>query len=231
MDELLLLARVLVAAGLSAVIGLEREFHGRPAGLRTHLLVGVGAALVMAAFEAATIRIGAPSEALRIDPGRLAAGVITGIGFLGAGTILKVGDWVRGLTTAASLWFVAMLGIAAGQGLYILAAGGCATGLAILSLIDPLASRLPHRIYHTLELTLAAERRASIEQALDELLVTGGDARPVRVRITRTSWRWDADGQTVTLSYRIRHGHSADVEGAVEQLSELDGVVRADLRL
>ncbi|MBN1857639.1 MgtC/SapB family protein [Candidatus Bipolaricaulota bacterium] len=233
MDELALLLRVLVAAALSAVIGLERELHGRPAGLRTHLLVGVGAALVMAAFEAATIYMGSPSDALRIDPGRLAAGVITGIGFLGAGTILKVGDWVRGLTTAASLWFVAMLGIVAGQGLYILAIGGCASGLAILSLIDPLAAHLPHRTYHTLELTVTLKRREAVEDTLNELLVGSNRKRAGKgkTRITRTSWRWDGDQQMVTLSYRIRHDRSAAVEEAIEQLSRQEGVVRADLHL
>lgn len=233
MDELLLLVRVLVAAGLSAAIGLERELHGRPAGLRTHLLVGVGAALVMAAFEAATIYMGDPLDALRIDPGRLAAGVITGIGFLGAGTILKVGDWVRGLTTAASLWFVAMLGIVAGQGLYILAIGGCASGLAILSLIDPLAGLLPHRIYHTLELTVISHQRERIEETLNELLLRGSRQRrgAGRTRISRTNWRWDADEQTVTLTYRIRHDRSADVEASVERLCQREGVIRVALHL
>jgi len=228
MDELLLLVRVLVAAALSAVIGLERELHGRPAGLRTHLLVGVGAALVMAAFEAATIFIGSPADALRIDPGRLAAGVITGIGFLGAGTIIKVGDWVRGLTTAASLWFAAMLGIVAGQGFYILAVGGCAGGLAILSLIDPLAAYLPHRVYHALELTVAVKQKVAVEGTLRELLMQGSGKR---TRLTRTSWRWDSAQETVTLNYRIRHDRAADVESAVEQLCQHEGVVRADLRL
>ncbi len=231
MDELGLLVRVLVAAALSAMIGLERELHGRPAGLRTHLLVGVGAALVMAAFEAVTIHMGTPSDALRIDPGRLAAGVITGIGFLGAGTILKVGDWVRGLTTAASLWFVAMLGIVAGQGLYVLAIGGCAIGLAILSLIDPLAARLPHRMYHTLELTVSSKQRRKVDETLNKLLIGGSKRRIGKTRITRTSWRWDAAPETVTFSYRIRHDRSAAVEEAIERLSEQDGIIRADLHL
>jgi len=131
MEEWTLLIRVLVAAVLAGVIGAERELHGRPAGLRTHLLVGTGAALVMVTF-ALTARIlpsdGMWGQLVRVDPGRLAAGIITGIGFLGAGTIMRTGDWVFGLTTAASLWFVAALGIAAGEGLYIIAVGGMVIG-------------------------------------------------------------------------------------------------------
>ena len=100
MIELVLLGRVLLAAALSGMIGLEREFHGRPAGLRTHLLVGIGSALVIVTFEAIPAILAQSGEwggMMRVDPGRVAAGIITGIGFLGAGTILRVGDWVRGL--------------------------------------------------------------------------------------------------------------------------------------
>ena len=130
--ELTLLGRVLLAAALCAAIGIERELHGRPAGLRTHLLVGTGAALLMVSVEAVLALMegeGMPIQGYQVDPGRVAAGIITGIGFLGAGTIIRVGDWVRGLTTAASIWFVAAIGILAGQGLSIIALGGTVTGI------------------------------------------------------------------------------------------------------
>ena len=117
--------RLLVAAILGALIGLEREIHEHPAGMRTHLLVSLGSAgftvLSIAAFTA-------PGA----DPARIAAQVVSGIGFLGAGAILKEGATVRGLTTAASLWSVAAVGMAAGAGAWVVAI--TVTAIAIISL-------------------------------------------------------------------------------------------------
>lgn len=108
--------RLVLAAALGGIIGFEREQHDRPAGLRTHILVCMGSALLMlTSVEVfwAYRDLGDP------DPGRIAAQVVSGIGFLGAGTILREGVTVRGLTTAASLWVVAALGLAVGSGLYL----------------------------------------------------------------------------------------------------------------
>ena len=117
-----LLIQLLLATVLGALVGLEREVHGRPAGLRTHILVCLGSALIIVAFEqlqAGLAQRGA--DVLTLDPARAAAGVITGIGFLGAGTILKGKDHVMGLTTAASIWVVAAIGITIGLGQFFLA--------------------------------------------------------------------------------------------------------------
>ena len=107
--ELVDAVRLLVAAALGALIGLEREIHDHPAGMRTHLLVSVGSAgfTVLSIFA-----FPAPGA----DPARIAAQIVTGVGFLGAGAILKEGATIRGLTTAASLWAVAAVGMAAGAG-------------------------------------------------------------------------------------------------------------------
>ena len=105
--EVALAARLIVAAVLGAVIGLEREYHDHPAGMRTHLLVSVGAA----AFTILSIEAFAAPGA---DPARIAAQIVTGIGFLGAGAILKDRGAIKGLTTAASLWAVAAVGMASG---------------------------------------------------------------------------------------------------------------------
>lgn len=118
--ELSILIKLLLAALAGGIIGFEREMHGRPAGLRTHLLVTVGACLMMIISEAFPLKymdFGVDS-AVRLDPARTAAQIITGIGFLGAGVILKEGVNVRGLTTAASLWVTAGLGMAFGMGLF-----------------------------------------------------------------------------------------------------------------
>ncbi len=107
--------RLILAAFLGGVVGYEREHTNRPAGFRTHILVCVGSALVMVTSEFIFDKYG---KAANIDPARLGAQVISGIGFLGAGTIIRDGFNVRGLTTAASLWAVSCVGIAAGIGFY-----------------------------------------------------------------------------------------------------------------
>jgi putative Mg2+ transporter-C (MgtC) family protein len=127
-----LAVRLALSLGLGALIGLEREYHRQAAGFRTHSLVALGAALftVVSAygFEGA-------------DPSRIAAQIVSGIGFIGAGTILHYRGSVRGLTTAASLWAVAAVGMAAGAGLYVLALFGSVLVLVALWLMDRLADR------------------------------------------------------------------------------------------
>ncbi|GAB4415833.1 MAG: hypothetical protein Kow00106_11320 [Anaerolineae bacterium] len=115
-----------VALLLAGIIGLDREWRRSPAGLRTHMMVGIGSALVMVM-----------ARGLYNDnsAARLAANVITGIGFLGAGVIIRRGDQVHELTTAASLWFVAMIGLVAGARLYVLAAGATLMGALVLSVL------------------------------------------------------------------------------------------------
>lgn len=108
--------RLLVSALLGSMIGIEREVHNRPAGIRTHILVTLGSTLIMMISTDALLATG---SATRFDPGRMAAQVISGIGFLGAGTILKMGNTIVGLTTAASLWVSAGIGLAIGVGYYL----------------------------------------------------------------------------------------------------------------
>lgn len=117
--------RLLVAATLGALVGLEREIHEHPAGMRTHLLVSLGSAGVTVLSIVAFPAPGA-------DPARIAAQIVSGVGFLGAGAILKEGATIRGLTTAASLWAVAAVGMAAGAGAWVLAV--TLTAIAIISL-------------------------------------------------------------------------------------------------
>lgn len=106
-------AKMLLAAGLGGIIGYERETESKPAGLRTMILVSMGSCL----FTIASIRIAAGGQG-SFDPGRVASGIVTGIGFLGAGAILRSSGHVLGLTTAASIWLVAAIGMAVGMGMY-----------------------------------------------------------------------------------------------------------------
>lgn len=115
-------ARLLVAMVLGGLVGMERQTRGRSAGLRTNILVCLGSAGIIIAFQKLSLDFDLGAEsAIRMDPARAAAGVITGIGFLGAGTIVKSKDFVRGLTTAASIWVVSSIGVTVGLGEYVIA--------------------------------------------------------------------------------------------------------------
>ena len=131
-------ARLIVAAALGGLVGAEREIHGHPAGIRTHMLVALGSGI----FTVLSIHGFGQGPGSGIDPTRIAAQVVSGIGFLGAGAILKDGVVIRGLTTAASLWATAAVGMAAGAGEYVIA--GASAGIILVSLwpINALAERL-----------------------------------------------------------------------------------------
>jgi putative Mg2+ transporter-C (MgtC) family protein len=114
-----IIIRLVLAGFIGGLIGFEREVHGRAAGFRTQLLVCVAAVLIMVTSENYYFYIRNLDPILRIDPARIAAGALIGIGFLGAGVIIKSGYAVRGLTTAASIWIVSAIGLAIGGGLYL----------------------------------------------------------------------------------------------------------------
>ncbi|MFH1552492.1 MAG: MgtC/SapB family protein, partial [Candidatus Omnitrophota bacterium] len=111
MSSLVILLRILMSALFAGCIGIEREIHGRAAGLRTHILVCVGSTLFMLTSIMVCVNYGHIGQ---VDPSRIAAGVVTGIGFLGAGAIIRYGASIHGLTTAASIWAVAAVGLAVG---------------------------------------------------------------------------------------------------------------------
>lgn len=125
---------ILVAAGLGSLIGLEREYSGQLAGLRTHMILSVGAALAAILSISYSEFLSNPN--LPSDPARIVAQVVSGVGFLGAGAILRLGFTVKGLTTASSLWTTAIIGIASGSGYFELAALSAVTVLLILTLIS-----------------------------------------------------------------------------------------------
>jgi len=131
------IGRILLAVFLSGIVGLEREAKGRAAGLRTHILVSVGSTLIMLLGLYLYLDLGG-----RTDPTRLAAQVVSGIGFLGAGTILQSRDSIRGLTTAASLWASAGIGLAVGAGFYLGAVWTTGVVLATLILLSSVERRM-----------------------------------------------------------------------------------------
>src|SRR2546423_7721394 len=132
-EELVIAARILGALVIGSIIGLERSFHGRPAGFRTHALVSIASALLMlATVYQGEWMTAVTQETIRTDPTRMAQGIMTGIGFLGAGVIFKEGLTVRGLTTAASIWVTAAIGILVGVWVYLPAILRAITNFALL---------------------------------------------------------------------------------------------------
>ncbi|MEZ4387451.1 MAG: MgtC/SapB family protein [Candidatus Krumholzibacteriia bacterium] len=195
-DVLDALVKLVLAAALGGLIGFERDKHGRAAGLRTHLLVSMGAAVFM--ILSRHVAAQTSGSGYIADPGRIAAQIVAGIGFLGAGVILKTGHHVRGLTTAACLWTAAGVGMAAGGGFYAIA--GATTALALLSLV----------LLKVLERRYAKDsyRVLSVVTSLD---VTASDViaavKRADVTVISCDIRRDYMAQTATtrLSIRIYH--------------------------
>jgi putative Mg2+ transporter-C (MgtC) family protein len=192
-----LIARLVLAAALGSVIGFERERLSWAAGLRTHMLVCVGSALLMivSAFGFADV-LG--RDHVVLDPSRIAAQVVSGIGFLGAGSILLRGEIVRGLTTAASLWSVAAIGLAVGGGLYTASIAATVIILIILAGIKPLERRFIS-VKQRRQLTLLVDRGTLNFHALHEALGPGS----VRVKqfvVQQSDDSADLDEVQISLS-------------------------------
>src|SRR5437762_11118929 len=142
--EAIVVFRIAVALLVGGLIGLERSFHGRPAGFRTHSLVCIASALlILVTVYQNEWMTQVALDAIRTDPTRMAQGIMTGIGFLGAGVIFKEGLTVRGLTTAASIWVTAAIGILVGIGFWFAAIVGAVAVLVVLALFRFIERRLP----------------------------------------------------------------------------------------
>jgi putative Mg2+ transporter-C (MgtC) family protein len=147
-DELVILGRLAGAVLIGALIGFERSFHGRPAGFRTHALVCLASALLMCVtVYQLHWMTEVPIDTIRADPTRMAQGIMTGIGFLGAGVIFKEGLTVRGLTTAASIWVTAAIGILLGIGFWYPAILGAVAVLLVLAIFRFIERKLPSEFY------------------------------------------------------------------------------------
>ena len=205
------LLRLFVAAVLGGAIGLERELRERQAGLRTHLVVSLGSALFTLVSAYAFIDFG-----VRVDPTRIAAQIVTGIGFLGAGAIIRQGLSVRGLTTAATLWLVAAIGMAAGAGYW---EGALIATLGAIITLGPLR-------------TVAYRVLVRFRPALQRLLVeipAGGSTVPVIEAVERQGGRvvslevaQEGDRRSVAVDLELTAGSAPAVVAGV---AEVDGVL------
>jgi putative Mg2+ transporter-C (MgtC) family protein len=183
------LFRLGVAAALGAVIGIERELDEKAAGLRTHMLVSLGSALftMVGAYGFHDFLVGG-GAIVRADPSRVAAQIVTGIGFLGAGVIFRQGFTVRGLTTAASLWVVAAIGMAAGAGFWKGAVIGTVVGIISLRPLEWLKGKaIPQRAAARLSIELAEGGSAgAVLEALEragDLLALSRDGRRLEIEV------------------------------------------------
>lgn len=185
--------RLACAMIVGALIGMEREYTHRPAGLRTHILVTLGACVVSVTGEMLFAHYAALGATP--DPARLSAQVITGVGFLGAGTIMKEGSSVKGLTTAASVWAVACLGIAAGFGYYGLALSGMLFTLVTLTVLETLQRKLIRG--HSTDVLYVLETR-DVAQALSQVNM----AAQVH-RATVSDMACERAGEGIRLKFRV----------------------------
>jgi putative Mg2+ transporter-C (MgtC) family protein len=215
-----ILVRVGLAAALGGAVGLEREIREREAGLRTHMLVSVGAALftLVSAYAWSDFNF-STREGVTFDPTRIAAQIVSGIGFLGAGAIIRQGLSVRGLTTAATLWVVAAIGMASGAGYYVAAV--LTTALVLVSLwpVRILAHRFTPRFQaeegrRVVELP-AGTPTASVVAAVEE---AGGSVRSLE-------FQQEDDRKRVDIRVRMQYGREA--AALVDALAARDEVLAA----
>lgn len=210
--------RLIMAAILGSVIGFERERLSWAAGLRTHMLVAVGSALVMLVSAFGFADVLGRNAAIVLDPSRMAAQVVSGIGFLGAGSILLRGEVVRGLTTAASLWSVAGVGLAVGGGMYSAAVVATVIILIILAGIKPLERRfIAAKQVRRIELLV---KRGSVSlNSIDKALGVGS----VRVKQFVVQQSEDDDGLD-DVSLALSRVSAVQYEAICSRLESMPGV-------
>ncbi len=216
--EVLLRVAAALAAGFA--LGLEREGHGRAAGLKTMVLTCVAACLAILLSEAYFLESAGRAGFLP-DRSRMAAGILTGIGFLGAGAILRQGNSIRGVTTGAVLWYSTILGMACGSGKFLLAALGTAIALGVLNLLPWVENRLKRDGFARLIITMDPNRPG--EEVFDGLL------REHAIQIVETQRTWDVqDGEkTLEVGFKYRRIRDRDLSRLmVERLVKEPGVRR-----
>ena len=214
--------RLVVAAVLGALIGAEREHHGRSAGFRTQLLVALGSALAMVV----SLHFGryyggeGATQGVQVDPARVAYGVMGGIGFLGAGAIIRYGAGVRGLTTAASLWCTAAVGLACGFGMFAVAVAVTVIVIFALLVLSKLDQYIPSRWHKSVKINLPLTGADNVSRLRDILVKRG--ARIADVEYRRRS---ETNSETVTFHLSMSsQAKLADLMSLPEEMPEITQV-------
>ncbi len=213
-----LLIRLVVGTALGGVIGYERDVHGRPAGFRTHLIVALASTLfTLVSTHFVYFQSYGRDDLVGVDPSRIAASVVTGIGFLGGGAILRTGLNVQGLTTAAALWLVAAIGMAAGAGMYVVSVVATFVGVVALSVLR----RFEHKddqLRRRVSLVLA-DGAATVPGLLRALAEAGVVVAPMEYER-----RIDEHRIHVTLQAQIPPGSHEGLVGLLESQPGLERV-------
>jgi putative Mg2+ transporter-C (MgtC) family protein len=216
------LAVATVAGGL---IGLERSYHGRPAGFRTHTLVCVASSLLMlVTIYQGSWFAGAAQDTVRVDPTRMAQGVMTGIGFLGAGVIMREGLTVRGLTTAASIWITAAIGILAGVGINSAVVVATVITIGTLTVFRKVESLMPSQVFAFLTLSFTRDIFLS-ESEIRELLSRHGFS------VANVSYRLMDKGEQLEYRMTVRTMESANIEKLSTAFMGLKAIVEFNISL
>lgn len=216
-DDIEMLLRLAAALIAGALIGYERSYHGRPAGFRTHTLVCTASSLLMmiTVYESHWVR--ATADLVRLDPTRMAQGIMTGIGFLGAGVIMKEGLSVRGLTTAASVWITAAIGILAGIGLYLPLVASVLLTIGVLSLFRRIEGRMPVQSHYHFEVRFSPDSSMT-ESDLRALIESYGFS------IAHLSYRLYGETRMRGFSMVLRTNNRSDASRLSQKLVATESV-------
>ena len=205
--------RIFVAMAIGGLIGTQREYKGNSAGLRTHMLVALGACIAMVTNEFLFREYVGQST---MDIARMGSYVISGIGFLGAGSIIKDGSRIRGLTTAAGLWVVACLGIAVGAGFYLAAGVGAAVVYVTISTLKVFERRFINKKQTTQIVFQAKNSPGKLAEILSEIGKTSGNISAINFENSEDKW--------MDVSITVTKITESDVARLAETLEEMKGV-------
>lgn len=216
-----LLLRIAVATLLGGAIGFERDRRGRPAGLRTHMIVALASAtfMVVSTHFLEHQHYG-PGQRIDVDVSRIAASIVTGIGFLGGGAIMRTGLNVHGLTTAAGLWLVGAIGMAAGSGMYVVAVFVTALGLVSLGALRRLEDKDDRFDVRRVQVMLRSV--ASTQEVAGRMLALGAQVSTVHTER-------DLAQDSLTVLFDVRVPKAADSEALVHTLEACPGVERVSV--
>jgi len=218
-----LIGRLFLASFLGGLIGFEREIHGRPAGFRTHLLVSLGSCLFVAT-SVEFYRIYGNFSGIGpvgVDPGRVAAQVVTGIGFLGAGAIIREGSSIRGLTTAACLWIAAAIGLSCGVGLFIVPLVVTTISLVALLLLKRVEGALDRDSYNSVKVW-SEDREGQLER-IEQLL------KAAKLDVIDLNVEKDIDSARIYVEFEVKFSKRGTKSGIVDALVAVDGVSKVRL--
>jgi len=213
----------LLAIAVGGAIGLERELHGRPAGVRTHMMVCLSATIAIRASQSLPTALGETGvEHIVFDPNRLAAGIVTGIGFLGAATVIRSGDIVRGITTGSCVWAVAVLGIAIGQQHYALAITGTVGMLVVLVGFDWIFRWVKPLVYRRVLVRGAGTDLTAISAALRGLLAEH------KIRVQDLAGRVDPVARSFEIDTYIRCRNLHQAPELLTRIGAIEGVASVE---